>query len=387
VADRDPDFEAWIQEARDVDILAYAQAAVPGLKKAGGDWHASCPVCGGKDKNELAITPAKRVFLCRKSGVGGDVIKLAEHVLGIEFVPACEAVLDRPPPRRDNAAEPVPLDEGAQRERREERRDADNQREIAAAAELKRKIDWVLEQLSLSRPVKGTQAEAYLNRRGIVPSPELVADLRWIPALNYNGRPDDDAPDEIRLGAFPAMLSPIRDVSGEITGLHATYLDLHEPIKLKPPGSRHNKAKKMLGAKKHGLIRLGPICPIMAIGEGIETVLSWYQLGVGPDDLGIAAAGDLGNLAGSAKGTIRHPKKPGKTIPNGEPDMDKPGMILPDEVRELILLGDGDSDAAFTRAILLTAARRQRALGRIVSIHMAPSGMDFNDMLRGESKS
>lgn len=141
-----------------------------------------------------------------------------------------------------------------------------------------------------------------------------------------------------------------------------------------------NKAKKSFGTVMGGAIRLGPIKPIMAIGEGIETCLSWFDLGEGPDDIGLMCAISLGNLAGGATGSLRHPSGKG-TVQNGEPDMSKPGIILPNEVQEVLLLGDGDSDVPATRARLLTAAARFRAQGRTVSIQYVNEKADFNDVL------
>jgi hypothetical protein len=68
-------------------------------------------------------------------------------------------------------------------------------------------------------------------------------------------------------------------------------------------------------------------------------------------------------------------------VRNGVPDMDKPGVILPDDVREVILLGDGDSDPMATHAAVATAGRRFRAQGRTVAVHWAGAGLDWNDVL------
>jgi hypothetical protein len=172
-----------------------------------------------------------------------------------------------------------------------------------------------------------------------------------------------------------------------VIGIHRTYLDPVRPQKVAfhwvcgkedwPP------AKKMYGAAYGGLIPLGPIGETLALGEGVETTRAWFQLGVGGDDVTLAAAGSLNNLSGACTGTIPHPTltnpKTGKPvlIPNGIPDMGRPGMILPPQVKRLFLLGDGDSEPLMTRARVLCAARRFRSQGIEVSVHMAPSGCDF----------
>jgi len=50
-------------------------------------------------------------------------------------------------------------------------------------------------------------------------------------------------------------------------------------------------------------------------------------------------------------------------------------------VREVVFLGDGDSDALVTEACVLAAMRRAAAQGRVAYRHFAPEGLDFNDVL------
>ena len=65
---------------------------------------------------------------------------------------------------------------------------------------------------------------------------------------------------------------------------------------------------------------------------------------------------------------------------NGDPDMAKPGMILPEDVHELILLGDGDSERLATRGKIAAAARRATSAGLVVNVHFAPDGKDWADI-------
>ena len=64
------------------------------------------------------------------------------------------------------------------------------------------------------------------------------------------------------------------------------------------------------------------------------------------------------------------------------PDMSNPGIILPDEVEEVIILADNDGDRETTEALLIRAQRRWKALGLRVSIVWPPRGMDMNDWLQ-----
>lgn len=384
---RDPDFEAWIQKARDVPILDVAGMLGANLKRAGNEWVGPCPQCGGTDR--FAVKPSESVFVCR-GAAGGDGIAMAMHVRSIEFVPACELILNEPPPRRNESMPAQPIDHEAERERRDDLRERQRQRSEAEKSKDEKARDAVRALVARARPLAGTHGEAYLRARGIQATSEQLAALLFLPALEYRGYVEGESAERI-IGEYPCMIAPMVNVAGEIVGVHRTYLDRSEPIKrpreivtLEDGSKASNLAKKMFGHK--GLIRLGPVLPIMAVAEGIESALSWYPLGFGPDDVCVAAAGDLGQMSGGCTGTIHHPTLRKKTIPNAIPDEAKPGMAIPDEVKELILLGDGDSDAANTRAHILTAARRHRAAGRVVSVHMAPPKMDWSDVLQASLK-
>lgn len=370
----DLDYQEWVNRAKEVDILEAAQSRGATLKRAGSEWVGPCPVCGGTDR--FSVKQSERVFNCR-GAIGGDVIAMVQHVEGCEFIGAVESLTGEPPPR----GESKPVDPAVAKERREERKQAERERQQVAETEQQKTSERVLKLWEATAPIIGTHAYAYLKARGLTPYPEQLTDLRFLAALPYRGYASADDDRETDLGSFPCMVAAIRDVHGDIIGLHRTYLDLEKPKKLVPPGDRkRNKAKKVFGGAKHGLIRLGPVGRALAVGEGIETTLSFYQLGYGPDDLTIAAAYSLGNISGGSVGTLPHPNKRG-TIQDGNPDMGRPGIILPNEVDEVYLLGDGDSDPATTRAHLLTAGRRFRTQGKQVFPCMADEGKDFNDML------
>ncbi len=377
----DPNVEAWIDQARSCDIMEVATDMGAVLKRAGSEWVGPCPRCNGTDR--FAVKPSEQVFNCR-GGEGGDSIALVMHVRDVGFMEACEIINGCPAPNRESQARPV--DPDLARERREERRDQDLSRAEAEQKKQERSADRAARIFNESTAIAGTMAEAYLRRRLIVLPPEMTGDLRFAAGLEYRGFVDEDAAEETGLGLFPCMVAAIRNAAGDIIGIHRTYLDPIEPAKLRPPGDRkRNKAKKVFGSVMGGAIRLGSIRRIMAIGEGIETTAAWYQIGAGPDDIGIMSAVSLGNLSGGATGTLKHPNGRG-TILNGMPDPDKPGIVIPDGVEELILLGDGDSDPVATHARMLTAARRHRAAGLTVSIHMAPARADFADVLLGMTK-
>ena len=91
-------------------------------------------------------------------------------------------------------------------------------------------------------------------------------------------------------------------------------------------------------------------------------------------------------LSGRAIETVAHPtlKRPdgrAQRVPGPMPDPDDAGLAIPEQVAELILLGDGDSDEVLTGHAMERAARRYTREGREIKIVMAPAGMDFNDLL------
>ncbi|MBN9028102.1 MAG: DNA primase, partial [Rhizobiales bacterium] len=159
-------------------------------------------------------------------------------------------------------------------------------------------------------------------------------------------------------------------------------------------------SKKIRGSKRGGhvpLSRGGCVPRRLVIGEGIETVLSVRQaeLETGRDlsQTLYWSAADLGNLGGAASETIPHPteikidrrgakrrlKVPG-SIPAEEAG--KPALMPPDEIDEIILLGDGDSDPFATSQVLQRASTRWARPGRSILAAWAPAETDFNDLLR-----
>jgi len=386
--------DEWVERARTADIVSVAQR-LPGvnLKRAGAAWVGPCPACGGCDR--FAVDGRRQLWNCR-GAEGGDVIRLVEHVMGLSFLGAVEWITGVPRP--GFKANIVDLE--AERRRREKRRAEEAARlaqEARTAAKLLLRVDslWQARQ-----PFLGSHAEAYMRFRGIVPISNMTTDLGFLPALPYWGYADVAATETRELGVFPCMIAAIRDVGGTIIGLHRTYLDTKSARKLAPPGDAlRNGAKKIFGRYKGGLIRLGPPAPILAVGEGLETCLSWYDLTLEhmSQEIGLACAVALNNMAGGSTGTIPHPadvvakrsnpRARCRSINNGIPDMARPGFALPGDVESVILLGDGDSDPVATRAQLLCGMRRYQALGLETSLSIAPEKCDWNDVLMQSLKS
>lgn len=382
---RSPDLDDWIAQARGVDLMATAEALGAKLKRVGSEFTGPCPGCGGSDR--FSISVRKGVFNCgHQGGAGGDVIALVQHVNSVEFMDAVEFLAGPRPSATTNGFDHEAADE-RRAERRDHSRDDARARQAEDAGARAKRREAAAGLWADGKPILGSGADTYLRARGIMLLPEQAFDLRFVKDLVYHGYRDADDQEGAELGAYPAMIAAIRNVAGELLGVHRTFLDPARPRKLEPPGDRsRNRAKKILGNAKGGMIWLSPPRPCMATGEGIETTLSWYALGVGPDDCGIAAAISWGNLSGGSTDMLPHPKIKGRTVQNGTPDLDQPGITFGEDVSEIIMLGDGDSDPYATRARLLTGARRFAAQRRSVSVCMAPEGQDFNDVLVAQRK-
>jgi hypothetical protein len=112
------------------------------------------------------------------------------------------------------------------------------------------------------QPIRGTLAETYLRARGITYLDDLPA-LRFHPRCYY--RADEDAPVE----TWPAMLAAVTDLEGTITGVHRTWLARDGSGKA-PIATPRRAMGRLVG---NG-VRFGVATDVVAVGEGIETMLA-----------------------------------------------------------------------------------------------------------------
>lgn len=119
----------------------------------------------------------------------------------------------------------------------------------------------------MGRPIQGTLAESYLRNRGIT-SLERTSALRFHPRCYY--RPDENAPTEV----WPAMLAVVTDLGGKLTGLHRTWLDPTGFSKEALGKAPIETPRRAMGELLGNAVRFGQAGPVMAAGEGIETMLS-----------------------------------------------------------------------------------------------------------------
>ena len=179
-------------------------------------------------------------------------------------------------------------------------------------------------------PAQGTMVETYLKSRGLtLPLPPT---LRFHQGLKH------------RSGSYwPCMVALVSN--GETDrplSIHRTFLSADGRAK-----APVEQQKMMLGPCRGGAVRLG--CPdgLLMVGEGIETCLAAMQV--------------TGHPAWAALST------------SGLKALD-----LPETVREVIVLADGDEAG---EAAACQAALHWRQRGRAVRIARPPEGQDFNDLL------
>ena len=348
---------AWLAELKARVGLAGLVGSYVALRRNGRELVGLCPFHGEKSPS-FTVNEGKGFFHCFGCGAHGDAIGFVMAVDGLSFV---EAVKDL---ARD-AGLPLP---GSSPGHGQELGPGRRERTIVPPAPPGEPQDdaarhaWLLGVWRGARPADGTLVEVYLRRRGI--TAPIPPTLRFVPALRH---PDG--------GTFPAMVAAVQGPDRKVTGLHRTYLTADGRDRL-----RDRRAKLMAGRCWGGAIRLAPAGPCLALSEGIETGLSVASV---VQELPVWAAGSLGNIAGSGIGQGEpHPDKLGARIPSAVPDMARPGILLPPEVREVVLIADSDGDSHVGHALIQRAAARFRRQRLSVRIVRPPAGMDANDLLR-----
>ncbi|UDQ88654.1 toprim domain-containing protein [Xanthobacter autotrophicus] len=187
-----------------------------------------------------------------------------------------------------------------------------------------------------AQSIPGTIVETYLRNRGITALHE-TGSLRFHPRCYY--RSDAHTP----IQPLPAMVAAVTDLSGRIRGVHRTWLA--------PNGS--DKAaittpRRAMGHLLEHAVRFGGADDVMAVGEGIETILSVRTL---LPNLPMAAALSAAHLA---------------------------VIAFPPGLRRLYIVRDNDPAGYRARD---SVASRAASVG-IEAIVLSPALGDFNEDLR-----
>ncbi|MBS9720192.1 P4 alpha zinc-binding domain-containing protein [Tianweitania sp. BSSL-BM11] len=400
--------DLFVEEARAVTIAEAAPRL--GLKFSGKrqEHPGPCPHCGGTDT--FAFNTAKNKWNCRAGGIGGqDAIGMAAHVLGLDqrsaFLDACSAVSGLPIPDegRSETAEERSAREArlsdqkrrneAEAARRATAQNAFRERERATA------LSILKAGMSLRSLPAGGMVGTYLRGRGAgVPQADW---LRIHPNLPYfHGEDELGHPRAIWTG--PAMVAAFLAADNTVLGCHITWIDVDAGTKLRPilhdpETGEVLPTKKMRGTKKGGFIPLSGSrsAERWLGGEGIENTLAAALAEGIRTDTFYFAAGDLGNLAGSADPasqfchpTLTRTDKLGRVKPvmvagpAPKPDQaDDDAFLLPAHVTELMLLADGDSEPVMTASAMARAKARLRRPGLLTAIAWPKPGRDFAEMM------
>lgn len=358
-----------LEEAKAIPIEEIAgRLGIEGLRKTGGEMVGPCPICGGTDR--FGINVHSGLWLCRRCDGRGDGLALVQFALGCDFSSALAWLVGE----RAAPIDPAELERRRAKARAAEaERDRDAERYRDAAIRAAKKI-W-----GECVPAEGTLVRDYLARRGITRAafPDLPPTMRFHGDLPY-WRKLGDVGREWHRG--PAMVCAMLQPDNRVTAVHMTWLDLDQPkgkavIPGAGPEDKPQPAKLMRGSKKGTAIRLTTAegRDTLVMGEGIETTLTALALDRYP---GAAywAGGDLGNMAGKTFGKKRD------AIPD---PTDSRAFVPPPWIRRLILILDGDSSPAATRAALLTCANRamRKIPGLKAQIVNPGDGLDLNDLL------
>ncbi|MHB0773368.1 DUF7146 domain-containing protein [Bradyrhizobium sp. 1.29L] len=199
----------------------------------------------------------------------------------------------------------------------------------AGSAEAARRL------FAMSQPIRRTLVETYLGHRGI----KAVHDagrLRFHPRCYY--RPDDGSPTE----TWPAMIAAVTDLADRITGAHRTWLA--------PDGSGKapvDTPRRAMGGLLGHAVRFGAADDVLAVGEGIETMLS---LRCALPAMPMAAALSANHLA---------------------------ALLLPPALRRLYIARDADA-AGDTAVAALTHCAEAAGIEALV---LSPQTGDFNEDL------
>jgi len=182
------------------------------------------------------------------------------------------------------------------------------------------------------RPANATPVQTYLAARGIsLPLPDT---------LRFHGGLKHFAGD-----CWPTMVALVTSgADGRPLAIHRTFLARDGSSK-----APVDPQKMMLGPCRGGAVRLADAgeSDVLMVGEGIETCLAAMQATGYPAWAALSTAG------------LR-------------------ALELPQDVRDVIVLADGD---AAGEAAARDCAQRWKRQNRRVRIARPPQGMDFNDML------
>jgi putative DNA primase/helicase len=197
-----------------------------------------------------------------------------------------------------------------------------------------KRTDAALAIWQAAMPAEGTPVETYLASRGL--HRPIPPSIRFHAGLKH---PSGEI--------WPAMVALVtRGFDDAPLAIHRTFL-ARDGARKAPVDPQ----KMMLGPCRGGAVRLARVGDVLMVGEGIETCLAAMQAHLHPAWAALSTSG------------LRT-------------------LDLPDDVRDVIFVADGDKWGV---GAAHAAAPRWKRQGRRVRIAHSTQGMDFNDMLVGRA--
>jgi putative DNA primase/helicase len=214
------------------------------------DKHGPCPVCGGKDRYRHD-GKGRGMWICNQCGAG-DGFALLMKMHGWSFSDTRRKVMgaagiagDDSPPRAWPVTAPA-----------------------APQIEMARPTARVRDLLRSScDPADVSDVRAYLASRHLWPLPAGCA-LKAHPTVEYweEGQ---------RIGRYPALIAPVRDIDGHLITVHVTYLQSGRKIANAEP----RKILSPLTGRTGCAVRLMRLDgDTLGIAEGVETALAAARL-------------------------------------------------------------------------------------------------------------
>lgn len=229
--------------------------------------HQPCPICGGKDRYRFDNKHGNGTYFCNQCG-SGDGITFVMKWLQCSFPDALRAIAEQlgmtPATNRPiSRIQPTPAPQHEKPEKDE-----------------LTKLQHIWQE---TQPLANTPAEQYLRQRGLS-LPIKTTALRYHAALPYWGRTIATG-EPIFMGNYGAMVSAITDLKGELQGLHMTYINNAQKLKLAHPQTGElMPAKKMQnrfsGSLMGSAVHIDEISDtgFLMVAEGIETALAAKEL-------------------------------------------------------------------------------------------------------------
>lgn len=272
--------------------------------------HGSCPACGGKDRFRFDDKQGKGTFICTQWGNGGgDGISLVQHFFDCDFKTAIQHVRGA---LGINEAMPLTVRKTPLQ---------------APQQPLQDDFHKLMNLWAIAAKNRSHKAiKTYLQGRGldvaaIVP---VLGNLGFVEALDYWETNEQGKPQLV--GKFPAIIAKFESVTGELMGLHRTYLNPDYTSKLSmlnPFGDGLLNTKKMKsrysGSTKGASIQLMASTDKLAVCEGIENAAAIYELSCLP----VWACGSAHGMA---------------------------SLLIPSTVKQLFIFADTDANGTGRKA-------------------------------------